>query len=75
MCVILDTSNNNKRIRFCNITARLPERLAGLDSWCEVKSPGVRTIGAGYTLNGNSRAATDLMVDTSSVNTTSSVKL
>ena len=74
MCVILDTSNKNKRIRVCNITARLPESHAGLDSWCEVTLPSVRAIGARCTLNGNSRVATNLMVNTSSDNFTSSVK-
>ena len=58
----------------CNITARLPESHAGLDSWREVTSPGVRTAGARYTLNGDSRVATNLTVDTSSVKITSSVK-
>ena len=68
MCVILDTSNNNnKRIRVAIFTTRLPESHAGLDSWREVTSPGVRTIGARYTLNGDSRAATNLTVGTSSV--------
>ena len=74
MRLIFDTSNNHKRIRICNITARLPESHAGLDSWREVTSPGVRTIGARYTLKGDSRAATNLTVNTSSVNFTSSVK-
>ena len=53
---------------------RLPESHAGLDTWREVTSPGVRPIGARHTLNGDSRAGTNLTVDTSSVNITSSVK-
>ena len=74
VCVILDTSNNNKRIRVCNITARLPESHACFDSWREITSPGVRTVGARYTLNGDSRAAANLTVGNSSDNIISSVK-
>ena len=44
------------------------------DSWREVTSPGVRTIGARYSLSGDSRASTNQTMDTLSVNNTSSVK-
>ena len=69
MCVILDAYNNNKpyALQYHGQAAGKPCRP---DPRREVTSPGVRTIGARCTLNGDSRVATNLTVNTSSVNIT-----